>query len=204
MKTIFKKASIKRILALTILVAACVSIAYLEVGHKYNYGHFVPYGLHIDVISRDSSIGIPGQTKMYEAHLSNFTLWPVSLQGCDYMDDAFGRGTMFPYAVQRWDTNANAWYTVAETSEDYFCRPIPLSVVEAKLISRRLWPGTEVQVVEGEATGATEPFKRGDLARFVVFRNLGKDMDLSKATASGAFVIEDEVVRDGTQFRVKH
>jgi hypothetical protein len=186
------------------LIAACVSIAYLEGGHKYNFGHFVPYGLHVDVISRDVSIGIPGQTKMYEAQLSNFTLWPVSLQACHYMDDAFGRGTMFPYAVQRWDANANGWNTVVETSGDDFCRPVPLSVVEAKLTSHRLGPGMEVQVVEGEATGAREPFKRGDLARFVVFRNLGKDIDFRTAAASAAFVIEDEVERDGTQFRVKH
>jgi hypothetical protein len=204
MKTIFKKESIKRNVALTILVAAFVSIAYLEVGHKYNYGHFVPYGLHIDVISRDSSIGIPGQTKMYEANLSNFTLWPVKLQGCDYMDDAFGRGTKFPFAVQRWDANANGWHTVSETTEDFFCRPYPLGIVEAKLISRRLWPGMEVQVVEGEATGAIEPFKRGDWARFVVFRNLEKDRNLRKSTASAAFVIEDEVVRDDTQYRIRH
>ena len=203
MKTRFCRRAPKRI-ALAILIAVGVSIAYFEFGHKYDYGHFVPYGLHMDVISRNGSIGIPGQEKMYEAHLSNFTLWPISLQACDYIDDAFGRGTKFPYAVQRWDANANGWHTVSETTEDYFCRPYPLGIVEAKLISRRLWPGMEVQVVEGEATGIIEPFRRGDLARFVVVRNLEKDMDLRKATASAAFVIQDEVVRDDTQYRIRH
>ncbi|HEX7294771.1 MAG TPA: hypothetical protein VF251_03390 [Pyrinomonadaceae bacterium] len=203
MKTGFWRRALKRI-ALAILIAVGVSVAYFEFGHRYNYGHFVPYGLHMDVTSRNSSIGIPGQEKMYEARLSNFMFWPVSLQACDYMDDAFGRGTMFPYAVQRWDREGNKWSTIVETSEAGFCRPVPLSVVEAKPTSKRLWPGMEIQVVEGEATGAREPFKRGDLARFVVFRNLAKDLDLRNATASAAFVIEDEVVRDGTQFRVTH
>ena len=203
MKTVFWRRALKRI-ALAILIAVGVSVAYFEFGHRYNYGHFVPYGLHVDVTNRDSSIGIPGQTKMYEANLSNFTLWPVNLEACDYMNDAFGRGTMFPYAVQRWDANAGSWDTIVETNEDHFCKPMPLSVVEAKLISRRLWPGTEVEVVEGEATGAREPFKKGDLARFVVFRSLGKNLHPGKTIASAAFVIEDEVVRDGVQYRISH
>ena len=81
---------------LLILVGVIVAIAYVEVGHRYNFGHFVPYGLHVDVLSKEVSIGIPGQKNIYRAELSNFSFWPVKLEACDYITDAFGRGTEYP------------------------------------------------------------------------------------------------------------
>ena len=54
--------------ALLILIAVIViAVAYVEFDHRYNYGHFVGYGLHVDALSSDSYIGIPGQKKMYWA-----------------------------------------------------------------------------------------------------------------------------------------
>lgn len=182
-----------------LVCAAVVATAYFEFRHRSRFGHFVPYGLHVDVLSRDVSIGIPGQTKMYWAELSNFSILPVRLNGCDYVTDAFDKGTKYPYAVQRWD--GTDWQTVSEETEKYFCHPAPLSTINTDSIVRRLWPGMSVEVMEGEATGARDAFQKGDRARFVVLRKVG---DWRGAVASDAFIIEDDVPRDSGPSRVKH
>lgn len=198
-----KKPILRIILALAILL--CGLIAYVEFTHRYNYGHFVHYGLHIDVVSKDSDIGIPGQTKMYHAELSNFTLWPAKLTACNYVTDAFDHGTDYPYAVQRWDARSNNWQTVVEEDVESFCQPYPLGKIQTQVVSKTLWPGMSVQVMEGEATGAREPFRKGDLARFVVFRRIDKQADWQRAIPSVAFTIEDDVERnEGGTFRVAH
>src|SRR5262245_52500346 len=138
MKATFWRRLFKPI-GLTIVIAIAVSIAYVEFQHRYNFGHFVPYRFHVDGISRNVSSGIPGQTKMYAPQLSNFTFLPVSLEGCDYIDDAFGHGTTFPYGVQRWDRSANRWQTISQPGDESSCRPVPLSMIETKLVWRRLW-----------------------------------------------------------------
>ena len=158
----------------------------------------------VDVLSEEVSIGIPGQKKMYQAQLSNFSLLPVRLDACDYLTDAFGRGTEYPYAVQRWDSASNGWQTIVEPTEDDFCHPVPLSTVETTRVSKRLWPGMYVQIMEGEATGAREPFQKDDKARFIIFKTLGKELDWRNAIASEPFIIEDDVSRENGPFRVKH
>ncbi len=181
-----------------------VSIACVEFAHRLTFGHLVPYGLHVDVLSEEVSIGIPGQKKMYRAELSNFTLWPARLDACDYVTDAFGHGTEYPYAVQRWDNNSNGWQTIVEVNGEGFCQVNPLSTIETHLRSKLLWPGMSVGVMEGEATGARARFQKGDLARFMVFRTVGKDLGWKTAVASKPFVIEDDVPKDAGSFQVKH
>src|SRR5215510_8172793 len=121
MKFSLNKRSLLRNLLLMLVCAIVVAIAYFEGGHKYNFGHFVPYGLHVDVLSEEVSIGIPGQKKMYKAELSNFSFWPVKLEACDYLTDAMGRGTEYPYAVQRWDKASASWQTIVKPNGDDFC-----------------------------------------------------------------------------------
>ena len=205
MSVVINKASLLRRTLLAFAAALCVLVGYFEFEHRYNYGHFFSYGLHVDAISEYANIGIPGQTHMYRARLFNFTLLPMSFTACDYVTDAMGRGTEYPYAVQRWDAASNSWQTIVEVSGEGFCHPVPLSTIETNLVSKRLWPGMSVEVMEGEATGAREPFQQGDLARFVVFRRLEKEADWRYAIPSVPFSIEDRVIRgeDGS-FRVKH
>ena len=198
------KKALGLILTFATLFLMSAGTAYVEFAHRYNFGHFVPYGLHVDVLSKEMSIGIPGQTKLYRAELSNFTFWPAKLDACDYVTDAFGYGTEYPYAVQRWDKASNEWETIVEVNGEVFCKPAPLSRGQTQLGGKLLWPGMEVEVMDGEATGAREPFQKGDLARFIVFKSVSKEPDWKKAIASKSFVIEDDVVRDGVQFRVKH
>jgi hypothetical protein len=182
----------------------CGLVGRIEWNHHRTYGHFVAYGLHLDPVNRDAYIGIPGQTKMYSARLSNYSLNAVTIPACDYVTDAFERGTEHPYAVQRFDPSSNTWQTVVDASGGGFCRPAPLSTIETHLVSRTLAPGCSVEVMEEEATGARDAFRQGDLARFVVFTKLDKSGDWTTAIASVPFVIEDNVTRDDpTPLRVK-
>jgi hypothetical protein len=194
-----------RKILLALLAILCIVISYLEIAHHYNYGHLFSYGLHVDSISQIGDIGIPGQTHMYTAHMSNFTVLPVSFTACNYLTDGMGRGTDYPYAVQRWEALANSWQTVVEVSREEFCHPVPLSKIETNLVSKWLWPGMSVEVMDGEATGAREPFQKGDMARFVVFRRLDKPVNWRYAIPSAPFRIEDQVIRDDdVNYRVKH
>ncbi len=187
------------------LLLAGVFIVVFEWRHYRTYGHFVSYGLHVDPLNRAAYIGIPGQTKMYYAQISNYSFWPVSLPACDYVTDAFGKGTEFPHAVQRWDAASQTWRTIADMSGDGYCRPAPLSTIEDHLVTKRLVPFASVDVSDGEATGARDPFRKGDLARFVVFTKLDKAGDWKTAIPSASFTIEDDVLRDeNNPLRVKH
>jgi hypothetical protein len=142
---------------------------------------------------------------MYEPHIFNFTLLPVSIEACDFVDDALSPGTEYPYAVERWDAVSKDWQTVAAVSSEDFCKPAPLSKIETRTVSRRLWPGSTAKIMDGEATGAREPFTKGDMARFVVFRKFREGANWQTSIPSVPFYIEDQVLRDGeTNFRIKH
>jgi len=200
-----KKLAFIRNLVLVVTGPALLLLIGLEWNHHHEYGHLVSYGLHIDVVSENYNIGIPGQTKLYRAQLSNYSLFPLKFVACDYVSDDFGKGTQLPYAVQRWDVGSKSWQTIAGINPDRFCQITPLSKIAAEITSRRLWPGATVEVMEGEATGALEPFRKGDVARFVVFRSLDTTDELSNAIPSVSFSIEDDVVRDTKDsFRVAH
>ncbi len=47
---------------------------------------------------------------------------------------------------------------IGQVDEDSFYHPFPLSTFDTRLISQ-LWPGMHVEIMEGEATGGTEPFR---------------------------------------------
>lgn len=194
----------------SILVVFLASFFYLcvlvEIRHLIVHGHLVGYGLHVDASGYHDYIGMPGQTTYYYAEISNYTFWPEKMMACDYITDAFFEpGTEYPYAVQRWSSQNHRWETIIEPDLECFCRVAPLSKLKAELKSKYLLPGVTVRVMDWEETGAREPFRKGDLARFVVFRRLGQKADWETAIPSTPFVIEDDVVRDeGPPFRVKH
>ena len=77
----------------------------------------------------------------------------------------------YPYAVQRFNEAAKSWQTVMDETEKGWCAfPQTDRIGPAETY---LSPGSSVKVMGSEATGAREPFRKGDLARFVVFRNVG-------------------------------
>ena len=194
-----------RWLSICLPLALFSVVAVLENTHHHQYGHYFGYGPHVDVVSEDSYIGIPGQTKLYSARLTNYRVWPLKLTCCDFISDTLTPGTEYPYAVQRWDSKSESWLTIMEANEENFCHPYPLGQAETHSNSKLLWPGGSVAVMGYEATGARDPFRKGDLARFVVFRRIGEHPDWTTAMPSLPFVIEDDVPRDDAgSFRVQH
>jgi len=185
-----KRALLRRILFMFI-AAIVVSVFYVELKHKYNFGHFVLYGLHVDALSEDAWIGIPGQKKMYWAELSNFSFRPVRLEGCDYITDAFDPGTSYTYLVQRWNSYSSEWQNIYKPEGEVTCHPVPTSTIESHFVSRRLWPGMSVEL-DRRAIGANDKFRKGDHARFVVFTRMN---NWQNGVPSAAFTIEDDVQR---------
>jgi len=159
--------------------------------------------LHVDALNKDFSIAIPGQTKLYWAELSNYSFTTVRLPGCRIPTDILFPPVEYPYAVQRFNEAAKSWQTVIDETEKGWCAfPQTDRIGPAETY---LSPGSSVKVMGSEATGAREPFRKGDLARFVVFRNVGARGDWKTAVVSAPFRIEDDVVREeNNSFRVKH
>src|SRR5215831_16492276 len=194
-----------RTLVPAVLAVVIGYVLILEAMHRRQYGHYFSYGVHVDSLSEDGYIGVPGQTKLYRARLFNFEFLPLKVTACDYITDALQQGTELPYAIQRYDPLTKTWQTLPGFDEQYFCTPAPTSTIKDDIVSRWIWPGTGIDVMEGEATGARDAFQKGDLARFVVFTDIRKGNQWESAIFSEPFEIQDQVIREeGDSFRVKH
>jgi hypothetical protein len=68
------KTTIARKILVAFALLGCLLVVGVEWKHYHTYGHLVGYGLHVDVLNEDFNIAIPGQTKMYWAEISNFSL----------------------------------------------------------------------------------------------------------------------------------
>src|SRR5258708_1411836 len=127
--------------ALLLLAAILVSvIGVVEVRHRVIFGHFAQLKLHADVSVANRDIGIPGITKLYDAHVTNFGIFPRRIERCEFVTDAFAPGVSVGYRVQQWDTASRRWHTIMDAASEY-CRPYPLGIARAKLTSKLLWPG---------------------------------------------------------------
>ncbi len=190
---------------MSLVILFSLSIICIELIHHYNFGHFASYGLHVDSLNEDANIGIPGQTKMYWARVTNFSFLPVKITGCDYITDAMMPGSEIPYAVQRWNASSKTWETIVPISKEGFCTPVPLSTTETKLVSNWLLPTLSMRIMDGEATGARVPFRKGDMARFVIFTRIENGIDWQNAIPSVPFHIQDDVIREeNDSFRIQH
>lgn len=186
------------------LLAALIhagKVMMLRQRHFSTHGHAAGRGLHADVLTRNASIGIPGINKMYEAELTNFGMLPALTRQCDYLSDAMARGTMVAYSVERWDHRSGAWQSVVDMNNAEFCAPAPLSIVEASLTARWLWPGQSVRTEE-EATAAREPLRAGDTVRFRVYVRTGDSK--SESVATNGFVIDESRTEDTGPLRLRH
>ena len=172
--------------------------------HRLARGHFPLIGLHVDAWSERTSIGIPGQTTLYWPELSNFGFLPVRFTACDFISDTITPGTEYAYGVQRWNRSTSSWDTVSLPEPEWFCQPAPASRGDTHEKRHYIWPGQTVKVIDFEAVGAREEFRKGDLARFVVFRNAGRPVDWTAAIPSNGFQIEDDVERSDVDFRIRH
>lgn len=186
----------RRLKTATLLIGlAAISVfAVVESRHRIVFGHFVPLALHADVSVTKGDIGIPGITKLYDAHVTNFSIFPRRIQRCEFITDAFARGVSVGYRLQQWDKSAYCWKTVLDSSTEY-CRPYPLGIIQAQLTSKLLWPGQTLSTGE-EATGARGNLK-GETMRFVVVAN-GRDL------TTGSFIIDEQVRGADVGYRVAH
>jgi hypothetical protein len=185
------------------LLIALVSlgVALHELNHYYRYGHLAPFALHADVAVRKGDIGIEGISKLYEARVTNYGLYPVKVTACDFISDASAHGTMVAYAVERWNRQMGKWETAVVWDESRFCRPYPLGIAQSHLSPKMLWPGQSIWTGE-EATAAREGFQVGDSARFSVF--FGEAGDWRTALPTSAFRIEERPKFEEVPFRVRH
>jgi hypothetical protein len=180
--------------ALFVGFAAISFFALLESRHRIAFGHFAPLGLHADVSVAKADIGIPGITKLYDARLTNFSIFPRRIERCEFLTDAFAHGVSVGYRIQQWDKTGVRWKTLLDTTGEY-CRPYPLGIAQAQLTSKLLWPGQMLSTGE-EATGARADLK-GETMRFVVVAN-GNEFP----TAS--FTIDERVQRADVGYPVRH
>jgi len=180
---------------LLLIAAVLVSIiGVVEFRHRSTFGHFVPLALHADYGVAKGDIGVPGVTKLYDAHITNFGIFPRRIERCEFVTDALASGVSVGYRLQQWDAKSRRWHTVLDAASAY-CRPYPLGMVEARLTSTLLWPGEKLFTGE-EATGARDGLK-GHTVRFAVVAN-GQEFP----TAS--FVIDEQVQRPDVDYRVGH
>ena len=187
-----------------ILIVLTLAGIGLQLYHRLAFGHFVSVGMHVDVHVYETSIGIPGQTHLYWAELTNFGPWPRWFEACDYVSDTLTPGTDYYYAVQRWDEPTKGWKTTGIPDSEETCVPAPMSRGDTRRIRHLVWPAQSVRVMGFEATGAREEFRHGDHARFVVFQTVAPAIDWCTAVSSHAFRIEDDVLYETDAFRIRH
>jgi len=185
-----------RLATAVLLIAAAVisAIGLVELRHRAVFGHFVPLTLHADFGVTYGDIGIPGITKLYEAHITNFGIFPRRIERCEFVTDALAPGVSVGYRLQQWDTPSRHWQTVLDAASEY-CRPYPLGIVRARLTSRLLWPGQTLSTGE-EATGARGDLK-GERMRFAVVAN-GREFP------TPSFTIDEQVQGADVDYRVRH
>lgn len=181
-----------RVAALMIGFAAIGVFAVVEFRHRSAFGHFVPLALHADMSVAKGDIGIPGITKLYDAHVTNFGIFPRSIERCEFLTDASAHGVSVGYRLQQWDKSSLRWKTVSDAAAQY-CRPYPLGIAHAQLTSKLLWPGQTLSTGE-EATAARGNLK-GETMRFVVVAN-GREFPTAN------FIIDEQV--QGVGYRATH
>jgi hypothetical protein len=157
--------------------------------------------LHAEIIVSKTDSGIPGITKTYEGRIRNLGPFPVLVTSCDFISDVFEHGTMVAYAVQRWEKTSAAWVTVVALDKKAFCKPYPLGISQSRLVTAPLWPAKSLSTGD-EATAARDAFRKGDIARFVVFT--GEPGDFASSVATPSFTIDEERTESGFPVRIRH
>jgi hypothetical protein len=182
------------IAAFTLVAGFAAVFAIVEFRHRATFGHFVPLTLHADVTVANADIGIPGITKVYNAHLSNFGIFPRRITRCEFVTDTFDRGISIGYRVEQWNEPGGRWIRVMHANNEY-CRPYPLGIARARLTSKWLWPGQTLST-GAEATAARGKLK-GETMRFVIVAD-GREFP------TGSFTIDEQLEGTDKGYRLKH
>ena len=181
----------------SMIIAAAAGI---QTHHRFARGHFAPVGLHVDVFAQDLAM-YGGPIRFYYAEATNFGLWPVSFVACKFTTDTNSPGTEFASGLERWDRARNRWQPMEDAAQvESFCdpRPIPTARGEATQSRDWLWPGRS-RVMAVSPVGHRGDFRRGDSARFVIFRTVHPTTRWQTVVVSSAFLIERDLLQqDGS------
>lgn len=123
-------------ISVALIVTVTIGLIALEAAHRFLYGDFFPLGLHADVTDFESDIA-SGTVTFFDAHLTNFGLYPQEIEGCEFASDANAHEVRVAYRVERYDYATHRW--TAFDNKQNFCRPSPLGIVQAKLVRKTLW-----------------------------------------------------------------
>ena len=159
--------SLKKLaLLISVVVIGTITIGLiaLEAHHHLKYGHFFPLGLHADVTDFQSDIA-SGPATFFDGHLTNFGLYPQEIERCEFVSDAETHEASVAYRVEQFDYSAHRWKTVFDNKQN-FCRPHPLAIIQAKLVTKTLWTGQTLA-----AATAYRAIPNGDTMRFVIEAN---------------------------------
>jgi hypothetical protein len=177
---------------LAVVLASLVGV--VEFRHRLRFGHFVPLTLHADYSIAKADIGIPGISKLYDAHVTNFGIFPRRIERCEVLTDTFAPGVSVGYRLQQWNTASRRWQTILDAASEY-CRPYPLGIIKARLTSKLLWPGQTLSTGE-EATGARGNL-RGQTLRFAVVAN-------GHESPTSSFTVDEQAESSEVNYRVRH
>ena len=177
----------------SLVALAFASCASHELIHLFRFGHFVPLGLHVEVVVTSSNelLGVEGTGKIYNASLTNYGVLPAAVTVCDYLDSTSSNQTMVNYIVERRTPQIGGWQYVREWDNygsRFFCRP-SFEVTETHRVRRRLWPGQTYRVGEG-VPAQWGGFHVGDEGKFTVFLNA--DNDKNHVISSAIFRVDQE------------
>jgi len=154
-------------ISLALIVAVAIGVIALEIRHHSKYGHFVPLGMHADVTDFKGDLG-DGPTTFFDAHLTNFGVFPQEIERCEFVTDAGGHEVSVAYRLEHWDMATHDWKMLFDGAKN-FCHPYPLGIAESKLVKKALWTGQTLST-GAEATSA-RGMPKGETMRFVIEAN---------------------------------
>lgn len=183
-----------------VLLAIAVSLASIQVRHRLTHGHFVPLGLHADIVVHNTSIGIPGITKLYEGTLTNFGFLPAQIERCTYLSDTNSPGELLAFNIEQRQPGKDEWTRRMEFAPE-LCSPMAGFGGNTRWLRSWLWPG-QVLSTEEEATAA-RGFRNGDTLRFVIVIDVtGKSGRASYPTPP--FTLDEQAQDNVTGYRIRH
>ena len=188
--------------ALLIVGVWGLCIGYIHIRHRSFHGHFAPLAIHADLIVFQSSIGIPGITKVYGATLTNYGLLPSLVERCNYISDTATPGAMVAYNIEQWNAEKRAWTRVMELATPELCTP-ELGAGSTKWRRSLLWPGRSIATGE-EATGGRQPFKKGDTLRFVVVTDVTGTVRGRSSYPTPSFTLDEQRLDSEVPHPVSH
>jgi hypothetical protein len=158
---------VKKLIPVALMGALTLGFIALEAHHHLKYGHFFPLGLHADVTDFRGDIG-PAELIFFDAHLTNFGLYPREIERCEFVSDANTHEVSVAYRVEHFEDGTHSWKTVVDSAQD-FCRPRPVAIIRAKLVRKWLWTGQTLST--GARAMDESDVVAGNTMRFIIEAN---------------------------------